>query len=401
VNNWIQLAIQGSAFLFLVISGVKHSFYNALNQLSFKQAVDAVLEKGNDETQKGVISDVQSILKDAISLYFEEEVDESEKKTPEETLKDDIEKNKLKLVIFIDELDRCPLEKIVSILEAIKLFLAEQIFIVLLAIDTRVLAEAIRLHYKDVENRDLAREYMEKIIQIPVPVPQAKETGARNYVSNLMWVEDVNQQNENRMEDQRGDGGTGNDQPGTEQDNVLDNDNILTLGESDEIPDLKDTSTEQNAIIDFATEYLDNNPRQIRRLINTYRYVKLLVARERLEIRDPEWQSYLVYWLGFTMRWPDFMFHFSECLKDGNSNKNAYEEAVARIKNIDFTLEYPLYSEVFDKYLPNTSPLNYFSILANNFLVENPPRRPIKNSKTETKNAHEQDTQNEPSDKNE
>src|SRR5262249_18499206 len=60
------------------------------------------------------------------------------------SVKEAIRANKLKIIVFIDELDRCPLEKIVDILEAIKLFLAEDIFIVFLAVDTRVAAEGIR-----------------------------------------------------------------------------------------------------------------------------------------------------------------------------------------------------------------------------------------------------------------
>jgi hypothetical protein len=385
LDAWFQLALQGSAFIFLLMSGGKLSFSNILSQLSFKQAVDAVLEKGKGDTQAGVISDVQSILKDAINLYFEDKVDEGEKKTPEEILKDNIENNKLKLVVFIDELDRCPLEKIVGILEAIKLFLAEQIFIVLLAIDTRVLAEAIRLHYKEVENPDLAREYMEKIIQIPVPVPQAKETDARRYVSSLMKVDDERPDNPPVVP--AGDN-EGSNQTGTEQENNLNGINQPATEEDYELPDLKDTSTEQNAIIDFATKYLDNNPRQIRRLINTYRYVKLLVARERSEIREPEWQSHLVYWLGFTMRWPDFIFHFLECNKENIRTEETFNEAVAVMEKIDSTLEYPPY-DVFEKLLPSPSRLVFFSTLANNFLIENPPRKPVRNYEIETKNAIE------------
>jgi predicted KAP-like P-loop ATPase len=95
--------------------------------------------------------------------------------------------NKLKIVVFIDELDRCPLEHRV-ILEAIKLFLAEDIFIVLIAIDTRVAAEAIRLHYGAIKNPELPREYLEKIVQIPLRVPTAGNSEITTYLNGLMSV---------------------------------------------------------------------------------------------------------------------------------------------------------------------------------------------------------------------
>lgn len=95
----------------------------------------------------------------------------------------------MKVAVFIDELDRCPSEQVVNILEAIKLFLAENIFIVLLAVDTRVVAEAITLHYKDMNNPDLAREYMEKIIQVPIQVPHPSKPQIEEFLENLMPIE--------------------------------------------------------------------------------------------------------------------------------------------------------------------------------------------------------------------
>jgi hypothetical protein len=97
-------------------------------------------------------------LKSAINDYFT--VEAGDVKAP-------VRRGKIKVVVFIDELDRCPLNRIVDILDAIKLFLDEDIFIVLMAVDTRVATEAIRLYHKDVTNPELAREYLEKIVQIP------------------------------------------------------------------------------------------------------------------------------------------------------------------------------------------------------------------------------------------
>jgi len=52
---------------------------------------------------------------------------------------------------------------------------------------------------------------------------------------------------------------------------------------------------------------LDCNPRRAKRLLNTYRYVKIFTARLGTDTGDPKWQVRMVNWLGFTMRWPKFM----------------------------------------------------------------------------------------------
>ena len=132
------------------------------------RSVASLMKQYDASETQGVMNDIQAEIQQTVKSYFQlskEEPPAEEEGTP----RPDAEKmrqRKLKVVVLIDELDRCPLEKIVDILEAIKIFLAEEIFIVLMAVDTRVIAEAIRLHYQDVRNPSLAREYLEKIIQI-------------------------------------------------------------------------------------------------------------------------------------------------------------------------------------------------------------------------------------------
>ena len=48
----------------------------------------------------------------------------------------------LKTVVFVDDLDRCPPDKIVDVLEGIKLILKEKRFVVFLAVDTRIVSRA-------------------------------------------------------------------------------------------------------------------------------------------------------------------------------------------------------------------------------------------------------------------
>ena len=70
------------------------------------------------------------------------------------------------LVIFIDDLDRCLPENVITILEAIKLYLDRENCIFIIGADNNIIEEAIRHRYKDTINIS-SKDYMEKIIQLP------------------------------------------------------------------------------------------------------------------------------------------------------------------------------------------------------------------------------------------
>src|SRR5205814_5585957 len=99
--------------------------------LSLENTVGSMTRGFGTHELDSVMAKVRGELQDVVKRYFVEH-------DPE--LRDQVRAGKIKVVVFIDELDRCPLNRIVDILEAIKLFLAEEIFIVLLAVDTRVAA---------------------------------------------------------------------------------------------------------------------------------------------------------------------------------------------------------------------------------------------------------------------
>ena len=70
-----------------------------------------------------------------------------------------------RIVLFIDDLDRCPHDKVVEVLQAVHLLLAFKLFVVVVGVDSRWLERSLRAHYEDLlEEPD---SYLEKIFQIP------------------------------------------------------------------------------------------------------------------------------------------------------------------------------------------------------------------------------------------
>ncbi len=96
-----------------------------------------------------------------------------------------------RVVIFIDDLDRCIPEKAIEILESIKLFLDVENSIVVLGIDKRVISKSMEVKYKDFligENKEIpisGDNYLEKFIQLGFKLPLISDKNIEEYINNL------------------------------------------------------------------------------------------------------------------------------------------------------------------------------------------------------------------------
>jgi formylglycine-generating enzyme required for sulfatase activity len=94
-----------------------------------------------------------------------------------------------RLVIFVDDLDRCLPESAVEVLEAVKLFLDVPGVVFILGVDQRVLEEGIRVRYGqryDGETPALdGARYLEKIIQIPLNLPHIQPADIEAFVTKV------------------------------------------------------------------------------------------------------------------------------------------------------------------------------------------------------------------------
>lgn len=83
-----------------------------------------------------------------------------------------------RLIVWIDDLDRCQPEAIMEVLEAAKLVMDLRGVIVVLLVDPRIAFSAVERHFKekklatDEEATTLARDYLGKIIQVPITLPE-------------------------------------------------------------------------------------------------------------------------------------------------------------------------------------------------------------------------------------
>lgn len=92
-----------------------------------------------------------------------------------------------RVVVLVDDLDRCLPETVVATLEAVKLFLSVPKMAFVIAADRRAVSQALATKYEGYPRApELGREYLEKIVHIPARVPALGLSDARAYLALLM-----------------------------------------------------------------------------------------------------------------------------------------------------------------------------------------------------------------------
>lgn len=91
-----------------------------------------------------------------------------------------------KVVVLVDDLDRCLPPAAVATLEAIKLFLSVKKMAFVLAADEDLVRASIDAHLGGLSNGDFAARYTEKIVQLPISLPVLSQDDAEAYVALLL-----------------------------------------------------------------------------------------------------------------------------------------------------------------------------------------------------------------------
>ena len=98
-----------------------------------------------------------------------------------------------RIVLYIDDLDRCPPKKVVEVLEAVHLLLSFPLFVVVVAVDTRWLRSALHDALPALDatpdeagEQPKAMDYVEKIFQIPFWVEDLDDDARRRLLRGLL-----------------------------------------------------------------------------------------------------------------------------------------------------------------------------------------------------------------------
>ena len=157
----------------------------------------------------GGIADAISMAKDAAKGFSVEDAKELVKESPDENVRQTVREfrqdfdkllkaSKIKtLVVLIDDLDRCLPDTIIETLEAIKLFLYVPGTAFIIGADERLVQHAVKRRFPEIgddaassaqEKFDLGRDYLEKLVQVPVRIPPLGQAEVETYI-NLLFAQ--------------------------------------------------------------------------------------------------------------------------------------------------------------------------------------------------------------------
>ncbi len=131
----------------------------------------------------------------------------------EEEAEEDVRINRI--VLYIDDLDRCPPNRVVDVLQAIHLMLAFPLFVVVVGVDARWITRSLEtryrelLHTEDGLGSDLQMEelfgkattddYLEKIFQIPYWLRPMDKSAVQNMIRGLLPIREVKTSEQNDL----------------------------------------------------------------------------------------------------------------------------------------------------------------------------------------------------------
>ncbi len=153
--------------------------------------VKSILSKIKDNASNVSKKDIDNILK----KEFKSEELRKNIKTFQKDFTELLKESKIdKLVVFIDELDRCNPDTILDTLEAIRLFLFTQNTSFVIGAYERHVIYSVRKKYSEIEGNqiDIGKEYLEKMIQYSIRIPQLSSREVEFYILCLLFQNELN-----------------------------------------------------------------------------------------------------------------------------------------------------------------------------------------------------------------
>ena len=274
--NWMKMARKAGAYGMTVATGIPHP--DTLSDLY--AAATSVVKTGAEaisvDSLKSVVDSAGAYLKDAEAESTPQQMHEFRQEF--ETLLEvaDIDR----LVVLVDDLDRCLPETAIGTLEAIRLFLFVPRAAFVIAADEGMIEYCVRQHFPDLPTATgpatYARNYLEKLIQVPFRLPSLGYTETRIYVALLLVLNECGDDSDTfkklvpiaRAALQKPWIGPG-----------LDRTSLKVAFET--IPDAVERALDiAYRIAPILTDGSRGNPRQVKRFINTMA-LRLAIAEER------------------------------------------------------------------------------------------------------------------------
>ena len=185
--DWLKVARKAGGLALTAFTGIPtyEQLKSAVSGL--QNIINNPSELATSQNLELVIGEIQSIIKPVeATKNVPEEIGEFRKAFDELLTAAGIKQ----LVVLVDDLDRCLPDTAIETLEAIRLFVFTSRTAFVVAADEAMVEYSVRKHFPDLPEttgpRDYAKNYLEKLIQVPFRIPALGETETRIYVTLLL-----------------------------------------------------------------------------------------------------------------------------------------------------------------------------------------------------------------------
>ncbi len=170
-----------------------------------------------------------------------------------------------KLIVFIDELDRCNPNTILDTLEAMRLFLFIGNVSFVIGADERHISYAVKNKFKDIEGLqfDIGKEYLEKLIQYPIRIPRLDVNETKFYIMCLLFQHKLDKENFDGLLEYL------NNEKKKDFLKFKVDYSIVERYNKEIAEIIKDDILVANQLAPILTKGLNGNPRQCKRFLNT------------------------------------------------------------------------------------------------------------------------------------
>jgi hypothetical protein len=282
--DWLKVAKNGGSLAITAFTGIPVVGLEDILGSAVEAIKNAVTDKDSREAALKQLADLKKEKTDAPSKNVPAEIKEFREAYKELIKKADIKR----LVVLIDDLDRCLPQTAIETLEAIRLFVLWDKTAFIVGADEGMIEIAVRDHFKNLPDIDVVssnardsgqsytRSYLEKLLQVPFRIPALGETETGIYVTLLLLGRALGEDSpefEKLLALGRSALGKPWEGKGIDHDAIK-----AAVGKRfDEIVDAMNLADRVSPVLAAGTK---GNPRQIKRFLNALA-LRLAVAQER------------------------------------------------------------------------------------------------------------------------
>lgn len=185
--DWLKIAKKGGALALAAYTGVPTPEQLQTAKAAITEVLADPAKLATKESLEAAIGTLDGLLKPAAdSKNVPEEIAEFRKEFDNLLKAADVDQ----LVVLIDDLDRCLPDTAIETLEAVRLFVFTAKTAFVIGADEAMIEYAVRKHFPDLPDsngpQSYARNYLEKLIQVPFRIPALGEVETRIFVTLLL-----------------------------------------------------------------------------------------------------------------------------------------------------------------------------------------------------------------------